>query len=169
MRARVPVRRLGHLGDGAGCIRRRGVGAALRPVLLPRRVRAVEVALQVFDREDRVLGRRAGAPGRIAVAPVRERDVARRGGDGAGHGVEQDAVGVELDGVGGPVETVLVEAFGGGEVQLVDLEGVGVRGVEACLGGFRGLEDEVDGLGGGVEFDGEKFHVDLLRVIQILR
>lgn len=111
VRTSVPIRRQCDLGNRARCIHRRRIGAALRPVLLPCWIRAVEVAFQVFNREDRVLGRWSGTPSRIAIAPVRQRDVARRCGNSTGHGIKQDTVGVELDGIGGPVETILVEAF----------------------------------------------------------
>ena len=48
------------------------------------------------------------------------------------------------------------------------LKGGGISSVEACLFGFRRLEDEVDGLGGVVELGGEELQVDFLRVVEIL-
>ena len=95
--------------------------------------------------------------------------MARYCGNSTGHGIKQDAVGVKLDGIWGPVEAILVEAFGGSEVQLVYLEGGGICSIKACSFRFRGLEDEVYGLRSGIKFGGEEFQVDFLCVIEILQ
>ena len=168
MRAGVPVRGLCDLGHRACGIHRGRIDAALRPVLLPCRIGAVEVAFQVFNRQDRIPGRWPRTPFGIPVAPVRKGNVAWRCGNGTGHGIHEDTVGVKVDCSRGPIKTIFVEALGGSKVQLVDLEGAGIGSVEACLFGFGRLEDEVDGLGGVIEFGGEELHVDFLCVVEIL-
>lgn len=149
----------------------RFVGRTVLEIGSAERVRAVEVHLDVHDCQDGVLAWWAAGPSLIAVAPVVHDDVARvivadvlRAEDG-----EELTVCVECHGAGCPIEAVFVESGG----QVVGEVGCSVvrcaYGIVTLGFGLGGLEDEIHGAIVCGELTREKFHVDFLAVVVVLR